>query len=108
MLAAAEGELPEAANGVDIGHVHLKVADVEDAVGFWTQEVGMDLMARYGTDAAFIADAGYHHHVGANQWYSRGAALEPPEGPGLDTVVIAGAQPRELATPDGVRVVSES
>ena len=107
VLAAAEGDLPDAAAGVDVGHVHLKVADVEQAVDFWTQQVGMELMARYGADAAFIADEGYHHHVGANSWYSRGAALEPGEGPGLDRVVIAGADARTLVTPDGVEVVFE-
>ena len=58
VLAAAEGDLPDAAAGVDVGHVHLKVADVEEAVEFWTHEVGMELMARYGADAAFIADDG--------------------------------------------------
>jgi catechol 2,3-dioxygenase len=107
VLASAEGDLPDAANGVDVGHVHLKVADVEDAVAFWTQEVGMELMARYGADAAFIAADGYHHHVGANRWYSRGAALEPRDGPGLDRVVIAGAAERALTTPDGVEVALE-
>jgi len=107
VVRAAAGDLPDAANGVDVGHVHLKVADVEAAVAFWTEEAGMELMARYGTDAAFIADGGYHHHVGANRWYSRGAPLEPQDGPGLDLVVIAGAPERELTTPDGVRVVFE-
>jgi catechol 2,3-dioxygenase len=107
VAGAAEGDLPDAANGVDVGHVHLKVADVEAAVGFWTAEVGMELMARYGTDAAFIADEGYHHHIGANVWYSRGAELEPQDGPGLDRVVIAGPEPRELVTPDGVAVAIE-
>ena len=107
VLAAGEGDLPEAAAGMDVGHVHLKVADVEQAVEFWTQEVGMELMARYGADAAFIADEGYHHHVGANSWYSRGAALEPQGGPGLDRVVIAGAPARTLSTPDGIEVVLE-
>jgi catechol 2,3-dioxygenase len=108
VLGAAEGDLPDAAAGVDVGHVHLKVADVEEAVAFWTREVGMDVMARYGADAAFIADEGYHHHVGANVWYSRGAPLEPAEGPGLDRVVIAGPASRELVTPDGVAVAVES
>ncbi len=105
VLAAAEGDLPDAATGVDIGHVHFKVSDVEAAVTFWTQDVGMELMARYGADAAFIADEGYHHHVGANSWYSRGAPLEPGEGPGLDGVAVAGAPPRTLTTPDGVQIV---
>ena len=95
------------ANGVGVGHVHLKVADVDSAVDFWTRELGMELMATYGTDAAFIADEGYHHHVGANQWYSRGAALEPQVGPGLDGVVVAGGEPRTLTSPDGVEIVLE-
>ena len=106
VLADAEGDLPEAAAGTDVGHVHFKVADVEQAVAFWTQE-GMELMARYGADAAFIADEGYHHHVGANRWYSRGAPLEPQDGPGLDRVVIAGSPARTLTTPDGVEIVFE-
>jgi catechol 2,3-dioxygenase len=107
VLATAEGDLPDAAAGTDVGHVHFKVADVEQAIAFWTEEVGMDLMARYGADAAFIADAGYHHHVGANSWYSRGAELEPPDGPGLDGVVVAGGPERTLTTPDGVEIVFE-
>ena len=107
VLGSAEGDLPDAAAGMDVGHVHFKVADVEQAVAFWTQEVGMELMARYGADAAFIADDGYHHHVGANSWYSRGASLEPQDGPGLDRVVVAGAPERALTTPDGVEVVFE-
>ena len=107
VMDAAEGDLPDAANGLVVGHVHLKVADVDSAVDFWTREIGMELMATYGADAAFIADEGYHHHVGANQWYSRGAALEPAEGPGLDRVVIAGGAARELVTPDGVAVAVE-
>lgn len=106
VMGAAEGDLPDAAHGVDVGHVHLKVADVEAAVGFWTDEVGMELMARYGTDAAFIADEGYHHHVGANSWYSRGADLEPADGPGLDHVVVEGLPVAEAHTPDGVRILS--
>jgi catechol 2,3-dioxygenase len=108
VLGAAQGDLPEAAAGVDVGHVHLKVADVESAVAFWTDEAGMELMTRYGADAAFLADEGYHHHVGANSWYSRGAELEPGDGPGLDRVVIAGGQARSLSTPDGVEVVFEA
>ena len=108
VLAAAEDDLPDAAAGMDVGHVHLKVADVEQAVGFWTDEVGMELMARYGADAAFIADEGYHHHVGANSWYSRGAPLEPQEGPGLDRVVVSGAPTPTVSTPDGVEIVFEA
>lgn len=108
VLGDAQGDLPDAANGVVVGHVHLKVADVDAAVAFWTREVGMELTTRYGADAAFMADEGYHHHIGANQWYSRGSELAPAEGPGLDRVVIAGADERNLTTPDGVAVVVEA
>jgi catechol 2,3-dioxygenase len=108
VLATAESDLPDAAAGVDVGHVHLKVANVEQAVDFWTGDVGMELMARYGAEVAFIADEGYHHHVGANSWYSRGAALEPQDGPGLDGVVVAGGLARMANTPDGVQIVFEA
>jgi catechol 2,3-dioxygenase len=128
VLESAEGELPESAAGAQVGHVHLKVADVEQAVDFWTEWIGMELMARYGTDAAFLADGGYHHHIGANTWLSKGARREPEEGPGLDEVVIAtsggeleglrrrlgekasscGDAALETRTPDDVRVIAEA
>jgi catechol 2,3-dioxygenase len=104
LAAEAEGD----ATGVRIGHVHLKVADVEEAVRFWTQEVGLDLMTGWAGQAAFLAADGYHHHIGVNAWYSRGAGPEPPEGPGLDAVVLGGTgRSQELVTPDGLRVVLE-
>jgi len=104
LAAEAEGD----ASGVRIGHVHLKVADVEAAVAFWTQEVGLELMTGWAGQAAFLAADGYHHHIGANTWYSRGADPEPPEGPGLDAVVLGGTgRSEELRTPDGLRVVLE-
>jgi catechol 2,3-dioxygenase len=93
---------------VRIGHVHLKVADVEDAVRFWTEQVGLELMAGWAGQAGFLAADGYHHHIGVNAWYSLGAEPEPASGPGLDGVVIAGTgRSEELHTPDGVRVVLE-
>jgi catechol 2,3-dioxygenase len=58
--------------GVDIGHVHLKVADLERALGFYCGILGFELMARYGTEAAFISAGGYHHHIGLNTWESKG------------------------------------
>ncbi len=104
LAAEAEGD----AAGLRIGHVHLKVADVEDAVRFWTQEVGLELMTGWAGQAAFLAADGYHHHIGVNAWYSRGAEPEPAEGPGLDGVVLGGTgRSEELVTPDGVRVVLE-
>jgi catechol 2,3-dioxygenase len=100
----AEGD----ATGLRIGHVHLKVADVDAAIGFWTEEVGLELMTEWAGQAAFLAVGGYHHHIGVNAWYSRGAAPEPASGPGLDGVVIGGTgRSDELRTPDGVRVTLE-
>jgi catechol 2,3-dioxygenase len=104
LAAEAEGD----SGGVRIGHVHLKVGDVDEAVRFWTQEVGLDLMAGWAGQAAFLAADGYHHHIGVNAWHSRGADPEPPDGPGLDAVVIGGTgRADELRTPDGLRVVLE-
>lgn len=96
LLTAEDGDPSEPGVGLDVGHVHLKVSDVEEAVAFWTGAIGMELMTRYGSDAAFLADGGYHHHVGVNTWMSRGAALEPREGPGLERVVVALASADEL------------
>ncbi len=64
---------------VDVGHVHLKVSDLERAVAFYTEVLGFELTQRYGTQAAFLSAGGYHHHVGLNTWESRGG---PPPAPG--------------------------
>lgn len=94
--------------GVIVGHVHLKVGDVQPAIDFWSGDVGMELMARFGPQAAFLASGGYHHHIGANTWHSAGAPPEPPDGPGLDAVVLHADRSEELRSPDGVRVVLEA
>ncbi len=108
-LRALADEAEGDASGLRIGHVHLKVADVDAAVRFWTGEVGLELMTGWAGQAAFLAADGYHHHIGVNAWYSRGAELEPPSGPGLDGVVLGGTgRSEELRTPDGVRVVLEA
>ena len=60
-----------------VGHVHLRVADVPDAVAFYDGVLGLELMAQLGSSAAFLAAGGYHHHVGANTWESRGASPAP-------------------------------
>src|SRR4051794_36072242 len=59
--------------GARIGHVHLKVADLDRALAFYCGVLGFALMQRYGSEAAFIAAGGYHHHIGLNTWESRGA-----------------------------------
>ena len=69
--------------GTRIGHVHLKVADLDRALGFYCGVLGFELMQRYGGDAAFISDGGYHHHIGLNTWESKGGAPPPPGSTGL-------------------------
>lgn len=96
---------PHADAVVDVGHVHLKVGDVERAVAFWTGPVGLELMTRYGADAAFVAADGYHHHVGLNTWLSRGAAAGPREQPGLERVVL-GLPSGEDVTAAGERLAA--
>ena len=65
--------------GTRIGHVHLKVADIEKSLAFYCGVLGFELTQRYGKDAAFISAGGYHHHIGLNTWESRGG---PPPAPG--------------------------
>ena len=66
-----------------IGHVHLKVSDLERSVQFYENALGMKVMARYGTDAAFLSYGGYHHHLGLNTWHSKGAGPAPVRAAGL-------------------------
>jgi catechol 2,3-dioxygenase len=107
-LQALAADAHGGAEGVGIGHVHLKVAAVEESTRFWTEEVGLEVMTEWAGQAAFLAADGYHHHIGVNAWQSRGADPEPPEGPGLEAVVLGGTgRSAELRTPDGVRVVLE-
>jgi catechol 2,3-dioxygenase len=74
--------------GVDIGHVHLKVADLERALAFYCGVLGFGLTQRYGSDAAFVAAGGYHHHIGLNTWESRGGSPPPAGTTGLYHVAI--------------------
>ena len=64
---------------VDIGHVHLKVADIDRSLDFYCGVLGFELQQRMGDQAAFISAGGYHHHIGLNTWESRGAS-PPPRG----------------------------
>jgi Predicted ring-cleavage extradiol dioxygenase len=74
--------------GTRIGHVHLKVADLERSLAFYCGVLGFALMQRWGTDAAFISAGGYHHHLGLNTWESRGGSPPPPGTTGLYHVAI--------------------
>ena len=75
-------------DGTDIGHVHLKVADIERALGFYCGVLGFRLMQRYGPSAAFISAGGYHHHIGLNTWYSEGGEPPAPGTTGLFHLAI--------------------
>lgn len=68
---------------VRIGHVHLKVADLERAIGFYRDVLGFELMQRYGREAAFLSAGGYHHHIGLNTWDSAGGGPPPRGSTGL-------------------------
>jgi catechol 2,3-dioxygenase len=69
--------------GARIGHVHLKVADLERALGFYCGVLGFELMQRMGPQAAFVSAGGYHHHIGLNTWGSKGGHPPPPGSTGL-------------------------
>lgn len=72
----------------DIGHVHLKVADIDRALGFWSGVLGFELQQRMGDQAAFVSAGDYHHHLGLNTWESRGGSPPPPGTTGLFHVAI--------------------
>ena len=69
--------------GTRIGHVHLKVADLERAIAFYTGVIGLEVTTRYGARAAFLSAGGYHHHLGLNTWESARGAPPPPGHTGL-------------------------
>ncbi len=74
---------PAAPPGLSIGHVHLRVADLDRAIAFYSGVLGLDLVQRYGTQAAFLSAGGYHHHIGLNTWGSLGGTPPPPGHTGL-------------------------
>lgn len=80
-----------------IGHVHLKVADIERSLDFYCRMLGFELITRYGPQAAFISAGGYHHHIGLNTWYSLGSGPAPVETAGLFHVAILYPQRKDLA-----------
>ena len=88
---------------VRIGHVHLKVADLERALKFYCGILGFQLQQRFGSQAAFISAGGYHHHIGLNTWESRGGSPPAPGTTGLYHVAILYPNRAELA--DAVRRV---
>ena len=83
---------------VDIGHVHLKVADIDRSLAFYCGVLGFELVARMGDQAAFISAGGYHHHIGLNTWESRGGTPPPPGHTGLFHAAIRYPSRHALAT----------
>jgi catechol 2,3-dioxygenase len=80
-----------------IGHVHLKVADLERALSFYRDLLGFQEMQRYGDGAVFISAGGYHHHIGLNTWYSKNAAPAPVRSAGLFHTAILYPTRKDLA-----------
>jgi catechol 2,3-dioxygenase len=87
--------------GVEIGHVHLKVADIERSLAFYCGVLGFELQQRMGDQAAFISAGGYHHHIGLNTWQSKGGSPPPPGSTGLYHVAIR--YPTRVALADALR-----
>jgi catechol 2,3-dioxygenase len=91
------------ASGTRIGHVHLKVADLDRALSFYCGVLGFELMQKYGTQAAFISAGGYHHHIGLNTWESAGGSPPLPGTTGLYHSAIL--YPTRAALADALRRV---
>ncbi|HEY3331505.1 MAG TPA: VOC family protein [Capsulimonadaceae bacterium] len=87
--------------GTTIGHVHLKVADLDRALGFYHGVLGFDITQRYGDQAAFLSAGGYHHHIGLNTWMSKGGPQPAQNATGLFHVAIL--YPSRAALADALR-----
>ena len=84
-------------SGTRIGHVHLKVSDLDKALAFYQGLLGFEIIQRYGTQAVFISAGGYHHHIGLNTWYSKNAPPAPQRACGLFHTAILYPTRRDLA-----------
>lgn len=84
--------------GTDIGHVHLKVSDIDRSLDFYCGVLGFELMQILGDSAAFVSAGGYHHHIGLNTWHSRDAGPPPEHATGLYHVAIRFPTRKALAT----------
>src|SRR3954464_13412325 len=90
--------------GTRIGHVHLKVADLERTLGFYCGVLGFELTQRFGDQAAFVSAGGYHHHIGLNTWESKGGSPPAPGTTGLFHTAIL--YPTRAALADALRRVT--
>lgn len=91
---------------VGVGHVHLKVADLECSIAFYSGVLGFEVTQRWGGEAAFLSAGGYHHHIGLNTWESLGGAPPPPGSTGLYHVAILYPDRKTLA--DALRRLIEA
>jgi catechol 2,3-dioxygenase len=106
-IAAKGDTAPAPINpGVRIGHVHLKVADLDRALAFYCGVLGFELMQRIGSQAAFISAGGYHHHIGLNTWESRGGLPPPAGATGLYHLAVL--YPTRAALADALRRLIEA
>ncbi|MEO6498418.1 MAG: VOC family protein [Mucilaginibacter sp.] len=80
-----------------IGHIHLKVSDLQRSIDFYCGLLGFELMQTYGDQAAFISAGGYHHHIGLNTWYSKGGGPAPENTAGLFHTAILYPERKDLA-----------
>lgn len=84
-------------DGTSIGHVHLKVTDLQRSLDFYCGLLGFELMTTYGEQAAFISAGGYHHHIGLNTWFSKNGSPAPTRSAGLFHTAILYPSRRDLA-----------
>ena len=77
-MSAGDPSVRPVTGGARIGHVHLKVADLDRSIRFYSGVLGFEVMQRRGDEAAFLAAGGYHHHIGLNTWESKGGKAPPP------------------------------
>jgi catechol 2,3-dioxygenase len=92
-----EGEAYHIPGGASIGHVHLKVADLQRSLDFYCGLLGFELTTTYGPDAAFISAGGYHHHIGLNTWFSKNGAAPSGNSTGLFHAAIRYPERKDLA-----------
>ncbi len=91
-------QLPAIDPRVTIGHTHLKVADLQRAIDFYTQVLGLEVMQQHGDDVAFLSAGGYHHHIALNTWLSKGGPRPPEHSTGLFHVALLYPDRASLAT----------
>lgn len=84
-------------SGTGIGHVHLKVADIQRSLDFYCGLLGFEITMSYGNDAVFISAGGYHHHIGLNTWFSKNVPPAPQTAPGLFHTAIVYPSRKDLA-----------